>query len=271
MDYAEHFSHEVTAFSAAARSAAVRSAAAQARPAAEAPAVPSCPHWVLTDLVLHLGMVHRLVWRVIAGRLQEPPEQGDRAWLELPDAWAAWLPPGAAPRQSPVPPALIDWFEAGAAGLLGCFRAVDPATTVWTWSADHTVGFWQRMQAIEAAIHRWDAENAVGTPAPLAADLAADAVGQTFSVMAPARRAWAQAPPGAGEQFLFRRTDGPGEWPVRFNGSAVQVGAPDGPPDVTISGTASELALFVWQRPATIDVQGDTSLVTRYFELVPPL
>ena len=44
------------------------------------------------------------------------------------------------------------------------------------------------MQAIEAAVHRWDAENAVGAARPLDAAIAADAVGQTFEVMAPMRR-----------------------------------------------------------------------------------
>jgi len=38
-------------------------------------------------------------------------------------------------------------------------------------------------------------------------------------------------------------------------------------------GTASDLALFLWQRPVTgkLDVQGDASLLSRYFALVPPL
>jgi hypothetical protein len=88
------------------------------------------------------------------------------------------------------------------------FRASDPGERVWTWSADHSVGFWQRMQAIGAAVHRWDAENAVRAPKPLDAALAADAVGQTFEVMAPMWRAVAKAPAGQGERFLFTRTTG---------------------------------------------------------------
>jgi hypothetical protein len=37
--------------------------------------------------------------------------------------------------------------------------------------------------------------------------------------------------------------------------------------------TASDLALFLWQRPVTgrLDVRGDSSLLERYFVLVPPL
>jgi hypothetical protein len=66
------------------------------------------------------------------------------------------------------------------------------------------------MQAIEAAVHRWDAENAVGAAGPLDAALAVDAIGQTLEIVAPLRRSMAQAPPGQGERFAFRRTDDAG-------------------------------------------------------------
>ena len=129
------------------------------------------------------------------------------------------------------------------------------------------------MQAIEAAVHRWDAENAVGAAQPLDTALAADAIGQTFEVMAPMRRAVAKAPPGHGERFLFQRTDGPGTWVVHFDGDAVLLGTPDGHYDIQISGTASDLALFLWQRavPGKLEVQGDASMLSRYFALVPPV
>src|SRR5215472_3260912 len=89
VDYAGHFEREAAAFEAAARRAAEGGAA---------PAVPSCPGWAVTDLVLHLGMVHRLVARVIGERMQQPPAlAGDLSWLGLPQEWTGWLPPGRAP------------------------------------------------------------------------------------------------------------------------------------------------------------------------------
>ena len=45
VDFVEHFGREVTAFESAGRRAMTSEAA---------PAVPSCPEWVVTDLVLHL-------------------------------------------------------------------------------------------------------------------------------------------------------------------------------------------------------------------------
>jgi hypothetical protein len=109
--------------------------------------------------------------------------------------------------------------------------------------------------------------------APIDAVLAADAILQNFEVMASMRRAAAKAPPGEGETYVFRRTDGPGTWAVRFEGDAVLLCAPDAHGDLQISGTASDLALFLWQRNVTgsLDMQGDSSLLGRYFELVPPL
>jgi hypothetical protein len=50
-------------------------------------------------------------------------------------------------------------------------------------------------------------------------------------------------------------------------------GAPEGNYNIQISGTASDLALFLWQRDVTasLDVRGDSSLLSRYFALVPPI
>jgi uncharacterized protein (TIGR03083 family) len=271
VDYVAHFGREATAFEAAAR------AAVGAQPA---PAVPSCPGWRMTDLVLHLGTVHRSVARVIDGRLQEPPPAGDPAWLKVPGECAGWLPPAGAPAGAALPAALVDWFASGAAALRALFLAAGPDAAVWTWWTDHTVGFWQRMQAIEAAVHRWDAQAAAGAAAPVDAALATDAVGQTFEIMVPGRRARKQAPAGLGERFGFRRTDGTEHWAIRFDPAGLA--QHDGPCDVELSGTASDLMLFLWHRvsagPAEaaggagrLTVRGDASLLDRYFVLVPPV
>jgi uncharacterized protein (TIGR03083 family) len=268
VDYVAHFGREVAALEAAAR------AAVGPWPA---PAVPSCPGWRVTDLVLHLGTVHRTLARVIGERLQEPPPAGDLAWLEVPGEPAAWLPPGAVPRGAALPAALVDWFAAGAADLRSLFLAAGPDAAVWSWWADRTVGFWQRMQAIEAAVHRWDAQLAGGAAGPVDAELAADAVGQTFEIMVPARRARKQAPAGRGERFGFRRCDGDDFWAIRFDGAGVV--PHDGPCDVELTGTASDLMLFLWHRISAdaaagagrFTVRGDASLLDRYFVLVPPV
>src|SRR5215472_1654912 len=214
MDYVEYFHLEAEAFVVAARRAVT---------GGPAPVVPSCPGWTVTELVLHLGSVHRFVARIISERLAQPPQAGDLSWLGLPAEHAGWVSGWMAgradgraaaepPARRPLPASLVGWFEAGAAALEAQFRATPAGEPVWTWAASQTAGFWQRMQAIEAAIHRWDAENATGDPRPVHPDLAVDAITQTFEVMAPMRRAVSQAPPGRGERFGFCRTDGPGAW-----------------------------------------------------------
>ncbi|NUT11922.1 MAG: maleylpyruvate isomerase family mycothiol-dependent enzyme [Nonomuraea sp.] len=263
MDHITHFHREVRAFEAAARRAAA---------SGDLPLVPSCPGWSVADLVIHLGAVHRHVTAVIADRRPGLPDPTDLAVLGLPPDFSDWPHPDRAPNTGPMPAAVLDWFAEGAARLEAVFTASAPGDPAWTWSDEQTVGFWQRMQAIEAAVHRWDAENSIGTAGPVEPAFAADAVGQVFEVMAPARRARTQAPPGAGERYLFRQTDGPGLWAVRFDGDDVRLCEGD-EGDVELAGTASDLLLYLWRRlPAErLDVRGDEAVLDRYFTLVPPV
>ncbi|MFF3087106.1 maleylpyruvate isomerase family mycothiol-dependent enzyme [Streptomyces nojiriensis] len=222
------------------------------------PAVPPCPGWTVADLVRHLGGVHRYLVYVLRERLTAPP---DPAGLTLPEAPAD-------------PDGLTDWFAQGARELAGLFHELGPETAVWTWSVEQTAGFWLRMQLIELAVHRWDAESATGTPGRLDPDVAADAVTQTIEVMAPARRGWQQAPPGTGQRYRFRRTDGPESWTVVFSGDQVLLEpGSTAPADVEASGTASDLALFLWRRlpPTALRVTGDAALLPYWFTLVPPV
>ncbi|MET9603645.1 maleylpyruvate isomerase family mycothiol-dependent enzyme [Streptomyces sp. NPDC006512] len=259
---------------AAAFDEAVRRAAGGGR---EAPLVPSCPGWSLSDLVGHLGGVQRYLAHVLRGKLTAAPDPSDLSLYAIPAdpaVRAAWPMPDRTPNRGPVPDALLDWSAAAAADLAGALSELGPDVPVWTWSPDRTSGFWARMQTIEQAVHRWDAETVTGDPAPLDPALAADAVAQTFEVMAPARRGWKPAPAGAGERYRFRRTDGPGSWTVEFTGDEVRTEADGtGPVAVEAEGTASDLALFLWQRlpAARLEVTGDAPLLDHWFTLVPPV
>ncbi|MEV0280108.1 maleylpyruvate isomerase family mycothiol-dependent enzyme [Streptomyces sp. NPDC050610] len=284
MDRVALFHRETLAFEAAARKAAGTGAS---------PLVRACPGWSVADLVLHLGQVHRLIICVIDERLKQLPDTSDLAVFEVPVGAEDWPMPENAPNRAAPPTSLLDWFAEGAATLESLFSSRDPGEEVWTWAPEQTTGFWLRMQTIEAAVHRWDAESASGTAQPVDAGLAADAIGQNFTVMAPARRAWKQAPAGSGERYLLRQTDGSGLWNVRFEGEDVRLshdvrtsqgvrtsqdvrtseGKEVGSRSLELTGTASDLLLFLWQRiPADpLDVTGDRSLLDHYFTLVPPI
>ncbi|MCX5015730.1 maleylpyruvate isomerase family mycothiol-dependent enzyme [Streptomyces sp. NBC_00555] len=222
------------------------------------PAVPSCPGWSVSDLVVHLGGVHRYLAHVLRERLTTPP---DPAGLSLPE------PPAD-------PEGLTQWFAQGARELVDLLKELGPDTPVWTWAPEQRSGFWLRMQVIELAVHRWDAESATGVPGPLDPDLAADSVSQTFEVMAPARRSWRAAPAGKGERYRFRRTDGPESWTVVFSADEILLEpGSTAPVDVEAAGSASALALFLWGRltaPA-LKITGDATLLPHWFTLVPPV
>src|SRR5215216_2829462 len=54
----------------------------------------------------------------------------------------------------------------GRARRLGqAVREVGPQTEVWSWSQDHTAGFWLRRTTHDTLVHRVDAELAVGREA----------------------------------------------------------------------------------------------------------
>ena len=69
------------------------------------------------------------------------------------------------------------------------------------------------------------------------------------------------------------RPDGTEFWAIRFDAAGLV--ACDGPCDVELSGTASDLMLSLGQRAGagtwSLAVRGDAALLDRYFVLVPPI
>lgn len=238
------------------------------------PPVPSCPGWTEGILIFHIGAVQRNWALHVQERAQEPigrlrpeifePLPGLGEWARQffeENADAGTMPPG-----------VIEWFEDGTRELVQVFRETDPEEPIWHWSGDNRALAHFRMQAHEATLHRWDAELAHGRPGPIDAELARDGIDHHFDVMLPSQRGWSEPPPGAGETYHFHRTDGEGEWWVKFDGGDVTVRREHAKGDVAVRGTAENLYLFLWGRaPADrLDVVGDASLLDRYREFVPP-
>jgi uncharacterized protein (TIGR03083 family) len=239
--------------------------------------VPSCPGWHMVDLLVHVGGVHRAQTAIVAERATAA--QGIRKemfagvpglldWLEKSTLF------GGASDLSAVPDGVVDWFRGGCAALVAALSAADADDVVWSWSSDQTVGHYVRMMPIETAVHRWDAQRAVTDAAPIAADLAAAGIGHTFEVMVPMRRSIRPSARGDGETYCWTATDIGRRWVVRFqDGSVVVVADEEDSSGVSVSGSASDLFLFLWGRlPVTqLDVIGPMALLNRYFDLAPQL
>ncbi len=206
--------------------------------------VPSCPAWDAAALVAHTGGVHRHKQAVLQrGSLDAPPR--DLPWTRA--------PAGA--------DALLGWYREGLATLAETLAAADPATPVWSWTSDRTVGFWRRRMAQETLVHRWDAEAAVGDPARLPGELAADGVDEWLRVwLADDPDATYAGPAGTAH---LHRTDGPGEWLVDLRAWPPAVTDGHAKADAAVRGSAEDLLLVLWgRRPlSTVEVLGDARVV----------
>jgi uncharacterized protein (TIGR03083 family) len=201
--------------------------------------IPSCPDWDVAELLGHVGRVYRwCAGCVDANALVAPTD----------------LPP--------VPPRdeLVAWVRDGVERVVATLDrpADDPA---WTWAPDGTVGFWQRRQAHETAIHRVDAELASGPPSPVATDLAVDGIDE-FLDLIPNRFG---VPPvrGHDETVHVHCTDAAGEWLLRVGDDGLAVERAHANGDVAVRGPASDLLLVLLRRqaPDTVEVLGDRAVL----------
>jgi len=176
--------------------------------------VEHCGDWTLAGLAGHMGAGN--LWVVTAVR----EKRGDN------------YDEGVAPGD---PAALRAWYAETADELVAAL-SVDPDTEAWTIAPPNTVGFWRRRRAQETLVHRWDAANALGRPAPLDAELAADGVAEVFDTMA-----WRMVARGAAtdpEQAVrLTATDCGRSWTYG-----------PGEPVAEVSGTAEDLLLTLWGR-----------------------
>lgn len=128
--------------------------------------VEHCPGWSLADLVWHVSEVHWF-WRTIVAELLDAPPEEDRRPARPADA------------------ELVESFAEGAEALVETLARADQSAPCWTWApAQQDVAFVTRHQVQEAAVHHFDAAQAVGAGWEVAADVAADCVEEflTFSV-----------------------------------------------------------------------------------------
>jgi hypothetical protein len=164
----------------------------------------------------------------------------------------------------------VPTFLAGAADLVDVLRGADQSAPVWTWAPQKDIAFITRHQVQEAAVHHWDAAFAAARDVAVEPDVAADAIEEflTFSMAS-------ELDPGEagtdrlGQDLVLSSTDGHGAWSIKDAEPEAALtwvrGAEDGA--ATVSGTASDLLLWLYDRTELPVEADDDRLVQRFRKL----
>ena len=230
--------------------------------------VPSCPDWMIHDLVTHLGAAN---WWGGANVREANPDaraRGMRAVME------------SAPSAAEGVAALAGWYADLAIEALEVYTDADPEDPAWTLAGPGHAGYWMRRQLHETVIHRWDLEKALqgssGTT-PLSEDVAVDTVDEFCTVMRPLMallggelpttlrvRALLQAPEGLASGAEPVGAVDPGsdlEWILPGVDCAAEA---------EITGPAETLALLLWGRVDAdapgLEVTGDGAALDAVLE-----
>jgi uncharacterized protein (TIGR03083 family) len=178
-------------------------------------------------------------------------------------------------RGLPKPPTdeaeLLGWFDEGAHALVTTLAGIDPGAPAWNFAgATPTAAFWRRRQAVETAVHRWDAQHAIGTASPVDDQLAADGIDEFLTVLAPYRFGSHDGIDIGGSLHLHC-TDVDGEWTIHTDDGLYRIDRGHAKGDVAVRGPASQLLLVVFQRlgPETdgVEVFGAPEILDRWFAL----
>jgi uncharacterized protein (TIGR03083 family) len=242
-----------------AEGAAFRAAAGQ-EGALQRP-VPSCPGWTVQDLVGHVAGTYAMVAGLARRGVTRPPEWPPAATTEKATTSTATTGTTAAPDP-------LAWWNEHFTRLITLFDGLDPAFPAWNWAPQpKRAEFWYRRMAHETAVHRWDAQLAVGQCEPIEAKLAADGVTEVIDSWLPAGKR--KGPVDQYGVVALRATDVEEVWDVRLRGQDIALLDTDTLLDddhherATATGTASDLLLALYGRITfdMLDVSGDRSLL----------
>lgn len=232
----------------------------------------ACPGWDVAALAGHVGGVYTFWTKWVRER---PRGSDDEAFRELTAEREAKLPGYGAWRESGFvkdarPSGIIDFARETGDELELRLRGLDPSDHVWTFvPSKQTAGFIQRRITHETSIHLWDAQAALGREEPIPAELARDGIDEYMTgILFIDFDDHARKSRHTGQRFLFSEMDGVTRWLVTFAPDGISANPEWGEADVSISGSASDLNLFLLGRvPArALEVQGDRSLADQWKE-----
>ena len=201
--------------------------------------VPSCPEWSVGDLTAHLGRVQRFHARHVVRGVTDDPDRTTP--IELPDS----------------DDDLPAWFEEGSQLLLATLRQVGTDTPAWSFGQPRTSAFWHRRMALEAAVHRWDAQSARHDAHGFDLEVAVDGIDEVLTVHRPSDLH--EEPIETRGVVQVRLTDSDRVWTVECLGDDLV--STQKTPDASVEGTASGVFLALWGRVPLPSPQGDDALV----------
>ncbi len=211
--------------------------------------VPTCEGWKVSDLCTHVGDFCGFWSHVLcegSGRPKTP-------FRDAPDGEA-----------------LVMWLAELADHLVAELKATPASTAVWTWYPhDQTAGFVARRCAHELAVHRTDAQAARGDHMPIAAELAVDGVDEVLDVLLSIREHHGA---GTGRTLALVSSDTGTAWRIHLGSERIGVERPrpDAPElassNLTVTGTASDIELVLYQRPtlSPVDMVGDLTVLDEW-------
>ncbi|NND73865.1 MAG: maleylpyruvate isomerase family mycothiol-dependent enzyme [Ilumatobacter sp.] len=210
--------------------------------------IPACPGWDVRRLVTHLGAVHR--WATSALVHGRPPDSDAAAGPPADDELAVWI---------------VD----GAAALIDAVQAADPEADTWhPFPLEQRAWVWGRRQAIETAVHRWDAQHAVGDPSPIDAQLAGEGIHEYVEMGLP--RVLQREQVGAPSTSLHVHcTDVDGEWLLWGDGGDYRMLPIHDKGDAALRGPAADLLLVLMGRldRSVLDIVGDPAAAAAWLDL----
>jgi uncharacterized protein (TIGR03083 family) len=239
--------------------AGLRAEAAAFRAAVDQPGalelpVPTCPEWTVQDLVHHLGRTYWFVRGIVL-----------RGEISRPDVPA--IPPKTEHADGPES---LTWWDERLSGLQAALDSLDPEAPAWNWAPQaKKVAFWHRRMAHETAVHRWDAQMAVGLTDPIETKLASDGITEVLDTWLPAGKRL--GPRDRSGIVALRATDVEQVWHVRLRGEGVALldtdtlldGDAEQRERAIAAGTASDLLLSLYGRVSfdVLDLAGDMKLL----------
>ena len=224
--------------------------------------VPTCPGWTLEKLFRHVGRGDRWAAQIIGDRLDH--------YLD-PRSVEGGKPP--ADRND-----VVSWLHGGARRLIDAVELTGPETPVWTFLGPRPANWWVRRRLHETAVHRADAELALGHDFALAPELAADAISEWLERVATQAGQDRRPLPLDRDNTLHLHATDPGldadgEWTVTAAQAQIAWSHAHDKGTVALRGSAVDLLLAIVRRKPTADaaitVFGDEMVWQNWLDRTP--